>query len=133
MAGARPANLQQPSGPADAYAIIVEDDIYAIPAGTPLLLIKIWHVDERAATGINTIELFGDTFIGHPSDRLTAPVEVCLPAPCSTDPERLGLAVKGRLDPVRTILATTFKEGQVCAETTRVAWLTLVEVPNETT
>ncbi|MCY3922514.1 MAG: hypothetical protein OXG27_08970 [Chloroflexi bacterium] len=113
------------------YAIVVGGVRYTIPADSPLLLVKIWHVYERAATGINTVELLGDLFIGWLSDRLTAPVEVCLPVPRSADPERLGLAVKGRLDPAWTILATTLKDGQVCAETTRVAWLTLVEAPKD--
>jgi len=92
-------------------------------------LVKIWHVYERAATGINTVELLGDVFIPRPTDRLVAPVEVCLPVPRGSDPERLGLAVKGRLDPHWTILATTLKDGQVCAFATRVAWLTLVLSP----
>ncbi|MXV79700.1 MAG: hypothetical protein F4X58_13660 [Chloroflexi bacterium] len=69
--------------------------------------------------------------MGLPSDRLTAPVKVCLHVPRAADSERLGLAVKGRLDPTWTILATTFKNGQFGAETTRVAWLTLVEAPDE--
>ena len=77
------------------------------------------------------IELLSNTFIGRSSDRLTAPDEVCLPVPCTVAPERLGLAVKRRLDPNGTILATTLKEGLVCSQSTRVSWLTLALAPDE--
>ncbi|MXV79702.1 MAG: hypothetical protein F4X58_13670 [Chloroflexi bacterium] len=103
---------------------------YGLARGSPLLKLQIWHVYERAATGINTVELLGDIFIGRPSDRLTAPVEVCLPAP-GRNADRLRLAVKGRLDPHWQVLETTHKDGQLCAQTTRVSWLTLVEAPDE--
>ncbi|MXV79708.1 MAG: hypothetical protein F4007_03505 [Chloroflexi bacterium] len=99
--------------------------------GSPLLKVRIWHVYYHADRGTNTVELLGDIFVGRSADRLTAPVEICLSPPREADPERIGLAVKGRLDPSWTILATTVEGGLVCAETTRVAWLTLVEARDE--
>lgn len=68
---------------------------------------------------MNSIELLGDTFFPGINDRLTEPVEVCLPV-------RSRNAGPIHLDPAWTILDTTVKDGQVCAETVRVAWLTLV-------
>ncbi|MDE2745759.1 MAG: hypothetical protein OXI41_07200 [Chloroflexota bacterium] len=124
--GARPGLIR--SVPGGGYAIFVDGVRYTLPAGSPLLLVKIWHIYKRPQTGINTIELLGDVFVGRPGDRLTEPVEICLPAPAQ-DAERARLAVKGRLDPSWTILDTTVEDGQICAQTTRVAWFTIVLEP----
>ena len=117
------------AGPNGARSIVDEDgQRYEVVSPGTLLLIKIWHVHYRPDRGTNSVELLGDTFLPRLDNRLTEPVEVCLPAPAG-DAERVRIAVKGRLDPHWMILETTVKDGQVCAETVRVAWLTLVYAP----
>ncbi len=109
----------------------IEDETgqrYAVVSPGSLLLVKIWHVYHRPERGTNSIELLGDAFYPRLDNRLTEPVEVCLPAP-ARDTERVRIAVQGRLDSGWTVLATTLKDGQVCAETVRVGWLVLVLAP----
>ena len=119
------------AGP-DGSAYIEDEDgqRYEVVSAGSLLLVKIWHVYLRLERGTNSIELLGEAFYPRLDNRLTEAVEVCLPAP-SLDPERVRIAVKGRLDPGWTVLDTTVKDGQVCAETVRVAWLVLVLAPED--
>ena len=124
----QPALVQRPGG---RWSISVNGTRYRLPSGSQLLLVKLWHVYFDPGRGSNTIELLGEVFRPRPTDRLLAPVEVCLPAPRGVNSDRLGLAVKGRLDPHWTILATTLKDDLVCAWTTRVAWMTLVLAPED--
>ena len=89
----------------------------------------IWHVYRHVGRGTNTVELLGEVFGGRAADRLAEPVEICLPAPAE-DAERARIAVRGRLDRDWTILETRLTDdGQLCAETTRVAWFTIVLEP----
>ncbi len=103
---------------------------YEVVASSSLLLVKIWQVYYRPDSGHNSIELLGDTFLPRLDNRLTEPVEICLPAP-SREAERVRLAVKGRLDPDWTVLETTVEDGMVCADTVQVAWLALVLAPED--
>lgn len=102
---------------------------YELARRAPLLKVHIWHVYYHSGRGANTVELLGEVFGGRVGDRLTEAVEVCLPAPAS-DVERAQIAVRGRLDRHWTILDShlTF-DGQICAQTTRVAWFTIVLEP----
>lgn len=106
-----------------------ERQAYELARGAPLVKVHIWHVYHHSGRGVNTVELLGEIFIGRAGDRLVEPVEICLPAPTS-DVERAQIAVRGRLDRYWTILDSylTF-DGQICAETTRVAWFTIVLEP----
>ena len=117
-------------GPSGANYIVAGEnrEPWIVAARSPLLLVKIWHVYYRSERGTNSVELLGDIFIGRAANRLAEPVEVCLPAPAQ-DAERARLGVKGRLDRAWTILETTWQDGQLCAETTRVAWFTIVLEP----
>ena len=115
------------AGPNGSRYIVDEDgQRYEVVSPGSLLLIKIWHVHYRPDRGTNSVELLGDTFLPRRDNRLTEPVEICLPAP-GRDKERVRIAVKGRLDPHWTILDAELRDGQVCAETVRVAWLVLVK------
>ena len=117
------------AGPNGARYIVDKDgQRYEVVSPGSLLLVKIWHVHYRPDRGTNSVELLGDTFLPRLDNRLTEPVEVCVPAP-ARDAERVRIAVKGRLDPHWTILDAELHDGQVCAETVRVAWLTLVYAP----
>ena len=102
---------------------------YELARGAPLLKVHIWHVYRHVGRGTNTLELLGEVFGGRAADRLAEPVEICLPAPAE-DTDRAQIAVRGRLDPAWTILEShlTF-DGRICAETTRVAWFTIVLEP----
>ncbi|MDE2892705.1 MAG: hypothetical protein OXN86_09405 [Chloroflexota bacterium] len=102
---------------------------YELARGAPLLKVRIWHVYYHSGRGMNTVELLGEVFGGRPGDRLAKPVEVCLPAPAS-NVERAQIAARGRLDRYWTILESylTF-DGQICAETVRVSWFTIVLEP----
>ena len=117
------------AGP-DGSRFVVDEDgqRYEVVSPGSLLLVKIWHIYYRSESGHNSIELLGDTFYPRLDNRLTEPVEVCVPSPVR-DVERVRIAVKGRLDPHWTILDAELRDGQVCAETVRVAWLTLVYAP----
>ena len=110
------------------YVVDADGQRYEVVSPGSLLLIKIWHVHYRPDRGTNSVELLGDTFLPRVDNRLTEPVEVCVPSPVR-DVERVRIAVKGRLDPRWTILDAELRDGQVCAETVRVAWLTLVYAP----
>ncbi|MCY3557117.1 MAG: hypothetical protein OXH13_00535 [Chloroflexi bacterium] len=95
----------------------------------PLLKVSIWHVYRHVGRGMNTVQLLGEVFVGQAADRLAEPVEICLPAPAE-DAERARIAVRGRTDPDWAILETRLTDdGQLCAETTRVAWFTIVLEP----
>lgn len=102
---------------------------YELARGAPLLQVKIWHVYHHAGRGMNSIELLGEVFGGRLGDRLVEPVEICLPAP-ARDVERAQIAVRGRLDRHWTILDSNLTfDGQICAQTTRVSWFTIVLEP----
>jgi len=102
---------------------------YELARRAPLLKVRIWHVFYHSGRGMNSIELLGEVFGGRVGDRLTQPVEVCLPGP-ESNVERAQIAVRGRFDRHWTILDSylTF-DGQICAQTTRVAWFTIVLEP----
>lgn len=97
--------------------------------GAPLVKVHIWHVYHHRGRGGNTVELLGEVFVGRAGDRLAEPVEICLPAP-ERDLDRAAIAVRGRLDRHWTILDSylTFDD-QICAQTTRVSWFTIVVEP----
>lgn len=97
--------------------------------GAPLVKVHIWHVYHHRGRGGNTVELLGEVFVGRAADRLAEPVEICLPAP-ERDLDRAAIAVRGRLDRHWTVLDSylTFG-GQICAETVRVSWFTIVIEP----
>ena len=102
---------------------------YELARGAPLLQVKIWHVYHHTGRGMNSVELMGDVFVGRAGDRLVEPVEICLPAP-ARDVERAQIAVRGRLDRHWTILESNLTfDGQICAQTTRVSWFTIVLEP----
>ena len=103
---------------------------YELAHDAPLLKVRIWHVYHHTGRGTNSIELLGEVFGGRSGDRLAEPVEVCLPPP-SRGVERAQIAVRGRLDRHWTVLDSylTF-EDQLCAETTRVSWFTIVIEPD---
>ncbi|MCY3557112.1 MAG: hypothetical protein OXH13_00510 [Chloroflexi bacterium] len=102
---------------------------YELAHRTPLLKVSIWHVYFHTGRGMNSVELLGEAFRGRAGDRLVEPAEVCLAAP-SQDAEQARIAVRGRYDRHWTILDSfpTFG-GEICAETTRVAWFTIVLDP----
>lgn len=110
------------------YIVDADGQRHEVARPGSLLLVKIWHVYYRSGRGHNTIELLGDTFLPRRDNRLTEPVEICLPAP-AMHAERVRIAVRGRLDPHWTILDTAVEDGQVCTETVRVAWVVLVYAP----
>lgn len=111
------------------FALDAERQAYELAHGAPLLKAQIWHVYHHIGRGMNTVELLGDAFVGRDRDRLVEPAEICLPVP-SREPERAQIAVRGRHDRHWTILDShlTF-DGRICAETTRVAWFTIVLEP----
>ncbi|MCY3922224.1 MAG: hypothetical protein OXG27_07495 [Chloroflexi bacterium] len=102
---------------------------YELARGAPLVKVHIWHVYHHRGRGVNTVELLGEIFIGRAGDRLVEPVEICLPAP-ERDVDRATIAARGRLDRYWTILESylTF-DGQICADTVRVSWFTIVLEP----
>ena len=124
------SHLVRQAADGSRYVVVEDGRRHEVVSPGSLLLIKIWHVHYRPDRGANSVELLGDTFLPRLDNRLTEPVEICLPAPAQ-DTERVRIAVKGRLDPAWTILETTVEESQVCAETVRVAWLALVLAPDE--
>ncbi|MYB21691.1 MAG: hypothetical protein F4Y29_04065 [Chloroflexi bacterium] len=96
----------------------------------PPLRIKLWHICHRASTSVNTIEPLGDALRPRPPHTLAEAIEVCIPAP-SRDADQTRIAVRGRLDQHWQVLDTTLEDGRLCAETTRGAWLTIVEAPED--
>lgn len=115
--------------PGDRRHILANLD-HELARGSPLLKVNIWHIYRRASTGINTIELLGEYFFPRKVNLLDKPVRICLPAP-SRDADQARIAVRGRADQDWTILETTLKDGQLCAETTRVSWFVIVLAPEE--
>ena len=104
---------------------------YTLAPGGSLLKLRIWHVFHHRARGLNSVELLGGSTVNDRDNRLTEPVEVCLPAPAA-DAERARIAVRGQHDRHWTILETTLTDdGRICAPTVRVAWLTVVLEPPE--
>jgi hypothetical protein len=102
---------------------------YELARGAPLLQVKIWHVYYHTGRDMNSIELLGEVFFGRDGDRLVEPVEICLPAP-ARDVERAQIAARGRYDRHWTVLESNLTfDGQICAETTRVSWFTIVLEP----
>lgn len=102
---------------------------YERASGAPLLKVQIWHIYHHTGRGWNTVELLGDVFVGRAGDRLAEPARICLPAP-TQEAERARIAVRGRLDRHWTILDSDLtSDGRLCADTTRVAWFTIVLEP----
>lgn len=114
------------------YSSLLRRLDHDLARGSPLLKVRIWHVYHHSGRGTNSVELLGETFIGRPADRLAQPVQICLPAP-GQDAERARIAVRGRLDPGWEILETTLQDGQLCAETTRIAWFIIVQTREDET
>ena len=98
---------------------------HRVVRGSPLVWIKLWHVYQRPATGINTIERLGGPFYPRLDPLLAEPVEVCLPAPRAD----AAIAVRLQGESAWTVLETTERDGRICADTVRVGWLILVEAP----
>ena len=96
---------------------------HRVVRGSPLVWIKLWHVYQRPATGINTIERLGGPFYPRLNPLLAEPVEICLPAPRAD----AAIAVRIQGESAWTVLETTERDGRICAETVRVGWLILVE------
>ena len=104
---------------------------YTLAPGGSLLKLRIWHIFHHRARGLNSVELLGGSTANDRDNRLTEPVEVCLPAPAA-NAERARIAVRGRHDRHWTILETTLTDdGRICAPTVRVAWLLVVLEPPE--
>ena len=105
---------------------------YALARGAPLLKLRLWHVYHHLGRGLNSVQLLGGSTINDRDNRLTQPLELCLPAPDSPDDkaQRARIAVRGRYDRHWTILETTLTDdGRICAATDRIAWLVVVFQP----
>ena len=118
--------------PGDGYTVEdAESRRYTLPAGASLIKVRLWHVYHHVGRGLNSVELLGGSTANNRDNRLTEPVEVCLPAPAA-NAERARIAVRGQHDRHWTILETTLTDdGRICAPTVRVAWLTVVLEPPE--
>ena len=123
------ATVAPPSG---GYVVKdAESRRYTLAPGGSLLKLRIWHIFHHRARGLNSVELLGGSTANDRDNRLTEPVEVCLPAPAA-NAERARIAVRGQHDRHWTILETTLTDdGRICAPTVRVAWLTVVLEPPE--
>ena len=102
---------------------------YELAPGAALIKLRLWHVYHHRARGLNSVQLLGGTTVNDRDNRLTQPLQVCLPAP-DIDAERARIAVRGRYDRHWTILETTLTDdGRICARTVRIAWLVVVLQP----
>ena len=106
---------------------------YELAHGAALLKLRLWHIYHHLGRGLNSVQLLGGSTINDRDNRLTQPLQVCLPAP-SAEAERAQIAVRGRYDRHWTILETTLTDdGRICADTVRIAWLVVVLQPPEET
>ena len=107
---------------------------YELAPGAPLLKLRLWRIYHHLGRGLNSVQLLGGSTINDRDNRLTQPLQLCLPAPDSPDveAERARIAVRGRYDRHWTILDTTLTDdGRICAATDRIAWLVIVLQPPE--
>ena len=106
---------------------------YELAPGAALIKLRLWHIYHHLGRGLNSVQLLGGSTINDRDNRLTQPLQVCLPAP-SAEAERAQIAVRGRYDRHWTILETTLTDdGRICADTVRIAWLVVVLQPPEET
>ena len=102
---------------------------YELAPGAALLKLRLWHIYHHLGRGLNSVQLLGGSTINDRDNRLTQPLELCLPAPKS-EADRARIAVRGRYDRHWTILETTRTEdGRICAAADRIAWLVVVLRP----
>ena len=105
---------------------------YELAAGAALIKLRLWRIYHHLGRGLNSVQLLGDATLNDRDNRLTQPLQVCLPASNSPDDkaERARIAVRGRYDRHWTILETTLADdGRICADTVRIAWLVVVLQP----
>ena len=106
---------------------------YELAPGAPLLKLRLWRIYHHLGRGLNSVELLGGSTVNNRDNRLTQPLQVCLPAP-NSEAERARIAVRGRYDRHWTILETTLTDdGRICAAADRIAWLVIVLQPLEDT
>ena len=109
---------------------------YELAPGAALLKLRLWHIYHHLGRGLNSVQLLGGSTINDRDNRLTEPLQLCLPAPDNSgnSAERARIAVRGRYDRHWTILDTTrTDDGRICARTDRIAWLIVVFEPPEAT
>ncbi|MDE2988934.1 MAG: hypothetical protein OXT70_12905 [Chloroflexota bacterium] len=97
-----------------------------VTAGSPLVQLRLWHVFQRRATGVNGIERLGGPFQPRPRNELAEPVTVCVSAPAV---EPAAIAVRIGPEAAWTVLETSRADGRLCAETVRLGWVVLVNDP----
>ena len=105
---------------------------YELAPGAPLLKLRLWRIYHHLGRGLNSVQLLGGSTINDRDNRLTQPLQLCLPAPDNSgdSAERARIAVRGRYDRHWTILETTRTEdGRICAAADRIAWLVVVLRP----
>ncbi|MYD16309.1 MAG: hypothetical protein F4W99_04110 [Chloroflexi bacterium] len=118
----QPALVEQAAG--GGYRIVGPDETrYEVVRGSPLVLVKLWHVYLRDS-GLNGIERLGGPWFPRRDHLLAEPVEFCLPAP---DVDDAAIAVRIREESAWTVLETVEQDGRLCAETVRVGWVIVVE------
>ncbi|MYB22294.1 MAG: hypothetical protein F4066_01760 [Chloroflexi bacterium] len=112
--------------PGGGYRIVGPDETrYQVVRGSPLVLVKLWHVYLRDS-GLNGIERLGGPFFPRTDHLLAAPVELCLPAPEVQADAEAAIAVRIRGDDAWTVLESVERDGRLCADTVRVGWLIVV-------
>ena len=123
--------------PDGGYALVdAQSRRYPLALGAPLLKLSLWHIYHHLGRGLNSVQLLGGSTINDRDNRLTQPLQLCLPAPDNSgdSAERARIAVRGRYDRHWTILETTLTEdGRICAAADRIAWLVIVLQPPEDT
>ena len=106
---------------------------YELAPGAALLKLRLWHIYHHLGRGLNSVQLLGGSTINDRDNRLTQPLQLCLPAPKS-EADRARIAVRGRYDRHWTILETALTDdGRICAAADRIAWLVIVLQPPEDT
>ena len=120
--------------PDGGYALVdAQSRRYPLALGAPLLKLSLWHIYHHLGRGLNSVQLLGTATLNDRDNRLTQPLQLCLPAP-NTEAERARIAVRGRYDRHWTILDTTLTDdGRICAAADRIAWLVIVLQPPEDT
>ena len=109
---------------------------YELAPSAALIKLRLWHIYHHLGRGLNSVQLLGGSTINDRNNRLTQPLQLCLPAPDSPDDkaQRARIAVRGRYDRHWTILETTrTDDGRICAAADRIAWLVVVFEPREAT
>ncbi|MYI03648.1 MAG: hypothetical protein F4066_02155 [Chloroflexi bacterium] len=113
--------------PGGGYRIVGPDETrYQVVRGSPLVLVKLWHVYLRDS-GFNGIERLGGPWYPRRDHLLAEPVGLCLPAP----DEDARIAVRIRGESAWTVLDTVERDGRLCADTVRVGWVIVVLKPEE--